>query len=231
VVELTEPGEIDLGELTLPFWDLKSRAYGVARAALGQVKVTGTAPVRADTQAASSQRLLGLVAPPAELGPYQGGSFRHLTDRPAYWGVLLGLPLSLLLGFALSDIVAAISRRLAARRGSLTTALDEALVQLNASSSSASDVAGAAERALFISIEKATGVKGRGVLKTELSRTLRGAGVAPELAERAADLLGRCDELRFAGEAIELSSFIGEVRDTCQRLAGRKARKAEPSPS
>jgi hypothetical protein len=143
--------------------------------------------------------------------------------------LLLGTPLSLLIGFFVSDLARLFSRRLASRRGSLSAALDEAVAELNASNLSAPDAAGVAERALFLSIEKATGLKARGLLKSELSQALVMAGVEATLAGRAAELLGRCDEMRFAGEATELSGFVAEVRETCQRLAGRKARKPEPN--
>jgi hypothetical protein len=231
VVELSQPGELELGELTLPYWDAKERAYGVARAALGKIKVTGSALARSADKTKANHRLEGLIAPPPKLGPHAGAGQRYLTDRPGYWGVLLGAPLSLLVGFVLSDLLKLLSRRLAQRRGSLAAALDEALAQLNSAGLSATDAASVAERALFISIEKATGLKGRGVLKAELSRALQVAGVDAELAQRAAELLSHCDELRFAGEATELSGFVAEVRETCQRLAGRKARKPEPSPA
>jgi hypothetical protein len=229
VVELNQPGELDLGELTLPYWDPKAGAYGVARAALGKVKVTGSAPARSPDKTQAGKRLEGVVVPPPKLGPHESATQRYLTDWPAYWGVLFGAPLSLLLGFALSDLAKLLSRRLAQRRVSLTTALDEALAQLNATSLSAIDAASVAERALFIAIEKATGLKARGVLKAELSRTLQAAGVEADLAQRTAELLSRCDELRFAGEATELSGFVAEVREACRRLAGRKTREPEPS--
>lgn len=231
VVELSQPGELDLGELTLPYYDAKARTYGVARATLGSVKVTGTAPRASAVQGQPGHRLEGLVVPPEKLGAHESSGKRYFTDRPGYWGLLLGLPLSMLLGFALSDLVKALSRRLSARRGSLQAALDEALGQLNSASQSAADAASVAERVLFLGIEKGTGLKARGVLKAELGHALEAAGVAPDLARRTAELLHRCDELRFAGEAVELSSFIGEVRETCLRLAGRKARPTEPGPA
>ena len=230
VVELSTPGEIDLGDITLPYYDAKARAYGVARAALGRVKVTGTAkPAAVDTTSATGPQLKGLITPPARLGAAPSATVTYLPSRPAYWFLLFGLPLSAVLGFGLSDLARLLSRRLSERRGSLASALDEALSQL-ASASRAGDAAAsasAAERALFLAIEKATGLKGRGVLKAELANTLEKAEVPRDVGERAADLLGRCDELRFAGEAMELAGFAAEVRETCQKLDRRKARTSE----
>jgi hypothetical protein len=45
------------------------------------------------------------------------------------------------------------------------------------------------------------------------------------LAAHSAELLGRCDELRFAGEAVELASFAGDVAGTCERLTQLKPKR------
>lgn len=227
IVELEQPGEIDLGELTLPFWDPKARAYGVARAALGKVKVTGTAKApRPGDAAAAGRKLEALLSPPPTLSPAVEAGGSPLTSRAGYWGLLFGLPLAALLGFAISDLAKLTARRFAERRGSLSAALDEALAQLNAAKAgSGPEVAGAAERALFLAVEKATGLKARGVLKAQLPQALQDAGVQPELAERTARWLGRCDELRFAGEAVDLTELSREVRATCRALLAEKPRK------
>jgi hypothetical protein len=227
VVELTKPGELDLGELTLPFYDTKARAYGVARAALGKVKVTGSAkPSSAAAKAAKAgPRLEGLLTPPATMGPSPPPNAHYLPSRIGFWIVLFGLPLSTLLSLVLSDLAKSWRRRLNERRGSLASALEEALAQL-AQQTRAGDTAGtagAAERALFLAIEKATGLKGRGVLKAQLASVLANAEVPREVAEQTAVLLARCDELRFTGAAVELADFAAEVRETCQKLAKRSA--------
>lgn len=231
VVELSQPGEQDLGELSLPYWDPKARAYAIARAALGTVKVTGTAkapasPAPGVAGVSPAPRLKGLVTPAPKLGPPRAAAPRYWPSRPGYWLLLLGVPLSAVLGFALSDLVRALNRRLAARRGSLATAQDQAFAQLS-SAARAKDVAasaGAAERALVIAIERATSLKARGILKAELPAKLAGASIPSELAERAAALLGRCDELRFAGQDSDLAAFSREVREVCQKLAARPPR-------
>jgi hypothetical protein len=137
--------------------------------------------------------------------------------------LLFGLPLSAVLGFTLTDLARRLKQRLAERSGSVSAALDEALEQLGSAARAhdAAKSASAAERALFLAIEKGSGVKGRGVLKSQLADTLRNAKVPSETAERAADLLARCDELRFAGEAVDLTAFVDEVQATCKRLGGK----------
>jgi hypothetical protein len=232
VVELNQPGEVDLGEITLPYYDVKSRAYGVARASLGTVKVTGAAkPDARDAQngRAAGQRLRGLVTPPPKLSPWTGSAPKYLANSPAFWASLLGLPLSALLAFALSDLAKLLNRRLRERRGSLAAALEDALEQLSLAASKAdvSATASTAERALFLSIEKGYAIKARGILKAELAPALEAAGVSSELAERARELLARCDELRFAGEAHDLGQFASDARETCHKLAAAKPRQTE----
>jgi len=230
VVELTQPGERDLGEMTLPYWDPKARAYGVARAALGTVTVTGTAKPRpaSGKAGASGPHFKGLIIPPAKLGAARTTQSGYWPSRIGYWLLLFGAPLTAALGFALSDLAKLLSKRARQRKGSLATALDEALAQLSRSAKAgdAASSASAAERALFVAIEKTTGLKARGVLKTELGGALAKAEVPSEVAERAAALLDDCDQLRFAGEAVELSRFAAEVRDVCQKLGARRAQKA-----
>lgn len=227
VVELSEPGERDLGEVTLPYWDPKVKGYGVARASLGVVKVTGSAKANvagsAPNDVTPGARLRSLVTPSEKLGTTRVATQSQWASQRSYWLLLLGLPLSALLGFALTDLAKGMKQRLAQRSGSLSAALDDALSQLNhaARAGDAAKTASAAERALFLSIEKGTGIKGRGVLKAKLADTLKEANVSSEVAQDAARLLDRCDELRFAGEAADLTQLAGEVQAACRRLGGK----------
>jgi hypothetical protein len=221
VVELSEPGEVDLGELTLPYYDAKSGKYAVARAELGRVKVTGSKkPTPADAPIGSTARLKGLVVPPAKLSAIGREARSYWPSKPAYWLALAGLPLSALLGFALSDLAKHVRRRLAERRGSLMASLEDAERQLTqaAKAGDAASSASAAERTLFLAIEKATGVKGRGVLKSALASALASAGIESSTAAELSRLLAQCDELRFAGEAVDLPSFAAQVISARQKL-------------
>jgi hypothetical protein len=228
VVELTRPGDIELGEITLPYYDANARAYGIARASLGKVKVTGNAPAPAASRAqgdnGTGPSLAKLVEPARKLGPNARKQASYWPSRLGYWLLLFALPLSAVVGFALADVTRLLRRRASERRGSLAAALDEALGRLRSATQSG-DVAasaGAAERVLFLAIERATGLKARGVLKAELASTLERHQVPTPLAEQATRLLARCDELRFAGEALDLPSFGAEVREISQKLGQRK---------
>ena len=108
----------------------------------------------------------------------------------------------------------------------METAQEQALSQL-ASAVRANDTAAsanAAERALIVAVERATGLKARGILKQDLASRLIEAGLARELAEDAAALLARCDQLRFAGEAVDLGALSSEVREVCRKFGMRPAR-------
>lgn len=231
VVELTRPGDIDLGEISLPYYDPKARAYGVARAALGRVKVTGSAKAAAAASQAGGSKpgpsLKGLLSPPAQMSNSAPVATSYLPSRSGYWLLLFGLPLSAFAGFGLADLVKLLRRRVSERRGSLASALDQALAALAAAQhTDAATLAGAAERALFLALEKASGLKARGVLKADLASALAEAGLDRELAAQAAGLLARCDELRFAGEAADLAGFSAETRELCKKLGQQKASAA-----
>ncbi|RYZ04348.1 MAG: hypothetical protein EOO73_24030 [Myxococcales bacterium] len=227
VVELSEPGERDLGEVTLPYWDPKAKGYAVARAALGVVKVTGSAKkpnvAGASRDPTPGARLRSLVTPPPKLSTTRAPARREWPAERNYWLVLLGLPLTTLLGFAIGDLFKKLRQRVAQRSGSLSAALEEALSQLTraARAGDAAQTASAAERALFLSIEKGTGIKARGLLKAKLAETLTAANVPADAAEDAARLLDHCDELRFAGEAADLQQLATEARNACRRLGGK----------
>lgn len=233
VVELSQPGEQELGDITLPYYDPKTRSYGVARAALGKVNVTGTAKPKVAGSAGSadagstSTRLKSLIGAPPTLGSTSARATSYWPSRPGYWLLLFGLPLAAVLGFALTDLARLLAKRAREKRGSLASNLEEALRQLAevARQGDAAQAASAAERALFLAIELGTALKGRGVLKTQLAGALRDAGVPDELSAPTAELLGRCDELRFAGEAAELSSFAATVSSVCQKLTQLKPRR------
>ena len=58
-----------------------------------------------------------------------------------------------------------------------------------------------AEKALFLAIEGATGLKGRGLLRQELEQKLKESALAPATATELTELLQSCETARFTGEA------------------------------
>ncbi|MEO6575202.1 MAG: BatD family protein, partial [Polyangiaceae bacterium] len=92
VAKLTRAGQIDLGELAIPFWDPDTRAYAVARAPLGVVTVKPGKMEEAD----SGPDLELLPGLPAERTARSGadGEGAHLSDRPLFWLSLAASPLA-----------------------------------------------------------------------------------------------------------------------------------------
>jgi BatD DUF11 like domain len=132
VVRPKTAGEIDLGELTLPFWDPARRVYDVARAPLGKIRVSASqnASIAAEPPAPRDQW--------AALGPIRDrlGSHRALgrplTDRPLYWGGLFGAPFAVILTSVGVGRARAYRERLRQRKKSPARVTDEALAQARA---------------------------------------------------------------------------------------------------
>jgi len=202
VVRLNEAGNIDLGELTLPFYNPKRREYATARAALGIINVKPNPNAKpASVDAKPIDRLAGVLQPRNQLGAFAGAP-RPLSDRPYFFGLLLLAPFGVVLvGGAVSAATRA-REKLRVRGTSLTTQLDLALHEAHTSAKSDSGTAVAAlERAVFLSIELKMGLKARAILKTELAHSLAERGLPKERAEALARILEDCDALRFVGIA------------------------------
>ncbi|HEU0317027.1 MAG TPA: BatD family protein, partial [Solirubrobacteraceae bacterium] len=100
VVRLHKAGQVDLGEVALPYWDPDLRRYDVARANLGKVSVRASATSPAASAQAQDEVLAGL---PRARGALEGTrpDQAHLDDRPAVWIALVAAwPVLLGLGIA-----------------------------------------------------------------------------------------------------------------------------------
>src|SRR5208283_4870300 len=84
VVRMRRPGAVDLGELTLPFWDPDQRKYGVARASLGVVRVRRSATGASASADPAHESLPGLPAVRDRLEG-SGGPHEHDDDTPVFW--------------------------------------------------------------------------------------------------------------------------------------------------
>ncbi len=218
-VRLTEPGAVNLGELTLPFYDPDKKRYEVARAALGRVTVKpapGAAP-QGDSNAPDTvpkddepsyiepRRTLARVEPPAEL----------LTDHRAFWWALVAFPLAVPVLAGLARVFGALAER--ARRRELRGPARVRSLLAEARRNAHGDRGKAAadyERALYEAIEQGTGLKARGVLRQELSARLGRAGVDSARSESIARAVAELEALRFTGEG-DLDTLGTEI----ERLA------------
>ena len=128
LVKMTEPGHIDLGELTLPYWDPRKRAYATARASLGKVDVAPNpqkaAPVASAAAAKTDEPDALALKPRHTLAPY-GPTAAPFTDSLRFWYLLLGAPVAVGLAgvgpISEAGCGAASPRRARARNGSRKT--------------------------------------------------------------------------------------------------------------
>jgi len=235
VVRLDEPGTHDLGEVTLPFYDPRSKRYEIARTQLGSVEVkpgrapAATASAAPAASAKSDGPLEDLGAPRKTLGA-PTATPRHFMDSKGFFGLLAGGPLAVVALGELAELGGRLRRRMAARERSLSAASRRALSDARAAAAAGDNaaVAAAVERALYTSIEDKLGLKARAVLRSDLAAKLEKAGAEPALSKDVVELLDACDRLRFASAgASEATSAIDRVAKVLARLP-RASRASAP---
>jgi hypothetical protein len=201
VVRIQTAGDVDLGELQLPYWDPDARQYGVARAKLGTVKVkgTGTAAV-AD---APIDPLPGLPdARPSLAGPRPAA--RRLGDSPLYWLSLGIAPLA----YPLFAGARSVARRARARRAERAedprTEMDARIAEAEARSkdtdAKALDLATA--RALEASAIACAEVNLRAASSEAAAEKLSHVGLSADDARAVAELHRECQAARFSPEDV-----------------------------
>ena len=203
VVRIKESGSVDLGEVTLPYWDPALGKYQVARAVLGKVEVTPKMPAtdpltKEPLELPAPDPFVTLPSARAALGAYEQPRPRRLEVGSL--GFFVAAP-PLLVGLFAAGVGAA--RRARARR---VTAKESpaALAQRALDDAERAEAAGdgkalaaALERALHLAIEGATGLKSRGVLAADLAGELGDRGLPDALAEGIVGALAACEAVRF----------------------------------
>ncbi len=215
VVRMRRPGAVDLGELTLPFWDPDQRKYGVARALLGVVRVAKSAAGVGASVDPARESLPGL---PAVRDRLEGSRapHAHADDSSVFWIAGIGAwPLA----FGAAVAGRAAGKRVAVAWGRRRTSPEAELKERLASASTAcgQGEARAADAAIARALEAAAlarvGVNVRGAAGSEVMDRLERAGVGRDAASRLASLLRECEAARFAPEDAD----IGSARDRWAR--------------
>jgi hypothetical protein len=226
VVRLHAAGEVDLGELTLPFWDPEQRRYEIARANLGKVSVQPMAPSAAASAAVPDVLLAGLPAPHDVLEGTSGAR-SHFDDRPLFWWIGIGA-WPVLLGLTVAGRAGGrrIARSWHARKVSPATELRERVTAADAACKGSD--ARAADAAIARALEAASvahaGISVRGAIGPEVAQRLEGAGVAAAAATGFAELLRECEAARFAPDASDVASSRdrwGRARQTIREMERR----------
>lgn len=240
IVKATKPGTLDLGALTLPFFNPATGKYETATATLGSIVVERDASqpatpddARAATAAdAADDVALGeLATARMELRPFDPRP--HWTRSSWMWPLLLGLPASVV-GIRLTSRQAKeLLRRRRLRRSSLGGRVAHELRQAQAQRSRGEQDAALAtlERALFLALENATGVKARAVLRDQLGSTLHRAGLTETLAAQVGPLLTDIEAARFTKQG-DVDALLSRTRNLVGAMPAAKTRpeKSEASP-
>jgi hypothetical protein len=209
VVRVDKPGRVELGEINLPFWDVERRRYDTARFELGAVDVKASDRPKTAEQKPEVDPLASLMAPRTEIGEEPARAL-HLADRPWFWLLLAAGPMSVLLVSGGHSLGGRLRQRLRDRHTATGSQATRALAEGRAAAQRGEHAlaAGAIERALFLSIEGATGLRARAVLKERLAAELLQSGIPDALASEAASVLHACDELRFTASSAESTSEL-----------------------
>ena len=210
VAHMNKSGDVDLGEIAVPFYDADKKAYDVARVTLGVITVKPNAAAEATVK--SEEVLAGL--PAVREGLRHDPPERHLADRPIFWLALLFSPMS----FVAAAGGRAASRRaksvLHARRASPESELAKRTADAKAAGKSGD--ARALDAAIVKMLEQAAivraGVNVRALSIDEMEDALVVRGVTREVAHDVVDVLRGCEESRFLPDA-------GDFEVSKQRLA------------
>ena len=225
VVRLRTPGNVELGDIELPFYDPDRRGYDVARAHLGNVLVRENP--NAAPEKPTRDRFASLGGPRMTLGEVpKRGSF--VTDSLYYWIALFASPLAVALAGVGWSFGRRVKRSARAWRDSLDrhakVALKEARDALTEGKTA--DAAAAMERAIHAAVESATGLKSRGILRGDLRDALIDAGVDEASAANAVELLAATESLRFdpSADGQRVEALLDDARGLIRVLG--KARKS-----
>jgi hypothetical protein len=226
VVRPKSAGEIDLGEVTLPFWNSDKKSYETARVRLGKIVV---APGAATTAAAEPRapndpwNAIGAVRP--SLGNFPRPRPR-LTDRPVYWLALLAAPLAVISGSLAGRAARIVRARLAARKKSPAKGVEQALDQARAAMkrNDAGAVTSALDRALHVAIEAATGVRARGILIEDLPAALEAAGLSKDLSIEVAGVLSAVELSRFTPQSTDPLAVLVACAEKAAAALGKTKR-------
>ncbi|MDP8999210.1 MAG: BatD family protein [Myxococcota bacterium] len=208
VVRVRRAGQVDMGDLTLPFWDPEAKKYQIARASLGVIRVARSATGNRASEDKTQDILPGLPAPRDALEGSRGAR-THPDDSPLFWVAGIGAwPLA----FGVAAVGRGAALRIAnARRTRRASPAKELRQRLAAARTAChAEDARTADAAIARALEAATvahaGINIRGVMAGEVLDRLERAGVDRAAASSIADLLRECEAARFAPDAADISA-------------------------
>ncbi len=238
VVRIHEPGEVKLGRIELPYYDPQRRVYGVAFADLDTIQVRPAAGSAKNAQAqsdagtqladkkenADDEPFATLPDPRVSLSRYEPPNNSGF-DQQTFWALLVAPPLSVILAAGLRRAARSARRRWQRRKHDAETLAAKALREMRRGNDPKA-AAAAAERAIHLAIEGATGLKSRGVLLDELDDELQRRGVDEALAAATCKTLRRCSAIRFepADDGEASAELHRQAKEVVRRYSRRAAR-------
>jgi hypothetical protein len=222
VVKLDREGDVELGEIALPYFDPEANAYATAAVALGKVKVLPGAAAGAP----DDRPFPDLPPVRASLGATRSAR-AHLSDAPWFWGGLAAPPVAFALLVLGSTVRRKAMERLSARKASPARELAARLSE--AEEAAAGKDGGAIDAATLRFLGAAAlahvGVNVKGGTTDEVVRALEERGVEKDVAAALGRLLRACEEARFAPEGAtqtEATQRFERAKELAERL--RKTR-------
>ena len=224
IVRVSEAGAIDLGELSLPYWDPDREAYGIAKVSLGRVDVKADPKRKTDEINAKAPAKLTLKARP-DLGE-PSTSTSYLTDKAWYWGFLLFGPLVVLSWGAARNGFSKLKTRRRLKRQSAAYRSEDALRNaLSAAKKGDQETTlSEIERALYAGVEENYDLAGRSLVRDKLRDELDHRDVPNEVSTELVLLLDACESTRFGGEE---AGSIQELAKRAQTLLTSMKRGSE----
>jgi len=214
-------GDLDLGSVTLPYWNPDRKTYETARAALGKVQVAEKAGAVTKDPTVAHDPWSTLGAPRTDLPPYARAR-DPFTDKPFYWVGLFGLPVAVVVGSLGTRGMKRMRLELAARRQGAERGIDKALAEAKDAHKRGDRmvVAASLDRALYLAIERATGLRARALLLAEVPHALEERSVPADLATEMGELLRAIEALRFVPEGgPDAGSLVDRAATVIRRFA------------
>jgi hypothetical protein len=221
VVRPKTTGTIDLGAVTLPYWNPEHKTYETARASLGQLQVAGSAAALNKDPTVTHDPWSALGAPRSELRPFARAR-DPVTDKPLYWLGLFGLPVAVVVGSLGSRGMKRMRSELVARRAGAERGIDKALAEAREAKKRGDRmvVAASLDRALYLAIERATGLRARALLLEEVPRALEERHVPADVAAETGQVLAAVEAFRFVPEGgPDVDALVDGAAAVIRRLA------------
>jgi hypothetical protein len=207
LVRLSREGNIDLGEINIPFYNPDAHAYDVAKASLGSVLVKPGGAAKADPSAGDNTPLSSLpAARTTRSGAPAIGA--HVADTNVFWLALAAPSLA----FAAFAGGRAASRRVRERVKASGSSPEAVLKQRrqDADAACAGNDTRAADAAIVRALEHATIVRAqvnvRAIETREIAAKLREHGVAEGSAETIQAILAECEAARFVPDGGDIAA-------------------------